>query len=216
MFISRTSINPQTIAAWFALKNTIAIEKFEKLSLWVRIIPAWVPANLITAIRGLLLIPIYFTYQMNAIAWTIALFFLASFTDVVDGLHARYRKQESWLGKILDPAFDKVLILGLLFLIAPGRLSPYIIYVIVGLELALVFLVIVIKPISMLLRVKRKLGANVFGKIKMVLEGAALLVLLAGLNSSIARQVAEDILWCAALFAVLSIILHLTSNEKTH
>ena len=51
----------------------------------MRIIPAWVPANLITAIRGLLLIPIYFTYQMNAIAWTIALFFLASFTDVVDG-----------------------------------------------------------------------------------------------------------------------------------
>jgi phosphatidylglycerophosphate synthase len=59
-----------------------------------------------------------------------------------------------------------------------------------------------------------KLGANIFGKIKMFLQGTALIVLLLGLNSGILQQISEYILWCAALFALISLIFYGKTSRK--
>jgi CDP-diacylglycerol---glycerol-3-phosphate 3-phosphatidyltransferase len=190
-------------------------EEIAGLSGWVRVIPAWVPANVISVMRGLLIVPIYFAFHRSAMAWVIALFLLGWFSDAVDGMHARYRKQGSTLGKLLDPAADKVLIIGLLILEAPGRINQYLVYAIVSLEIVLVLLAIVLRPVSRYFQVKRRLGANIFGKAKMVLEGMALSVLLFGLDNRAAQQAAQVILWSAVLLAVLSIVLHLTAREET-
>jgi CDP-diacylglycerol--glycerol-3-phosphate 3-phosphatidyltransferase len=182
---------------------------------WVRIIPSWVPANFITLSRALLLIPIYFAYQASATGWVVALFLFAWFTDVVDGLHARYRKQESTFGKLLDPAADKIFVVGLLILIAPGRLTPQIIFTTMGLELCIVLMTVVMGPLSArFFQRKIKLGANVFGKIKMTLQATALIVLLVGLNNGIFQQISEYIFWCAALFALISIIFYVKTSRK--
>jgi CDP-diacylglycerol---glycerol-3-phosphate 3-phosphatidyltransferase len=187
----------------------------EKIPGFVRFIPAWVPANLITGMRGILFIPIYLTYEANATGWVVFLFVLAVLTDTVDGVHARYRNQVSNLGKILDPVADKILIVGTLFLVAPGRFSPYIIWVIVGLELVLVALAAVIGPaFTRFFNIRRKLGSNIFGKIKFPLEGLSLAVLLVGIDNRALQQVSEGVMWCAAFFALLSIIRHVFSTEE--
>jgi len=192
------------------------IEKKEKLvSYVVKIMPAWLTPNIISIMRALFIIPIYFVYRQELYAWTIALFIIALFTDLLDGVQARYLKKESDLGKLLDPAADKILFIGLFLLIAPDRLSPAIIYTIIILESLLVLMAIVIGPIfARFLNIKRKLGSNIAGKIKMNLEGLAVIVLLFGLNSHTVIFISELILWLAALLALLSILLHLFLKEK--
>jgi CDP-diacylglycerol---glycerol-3-phosphate 3-phosphatidyltransferase len=187
----------------------------ENLSGWVRIIPDWVPANLITLTRALLLIPIYFAFQASMEIWVVILFLIAWFTDVVDGLHARYRGQESTFGKLLDPAVDKIFVIGLLVLAAPGRLSPYVIITIISLEILIVLFTVVAGPLSVLFFHRSiKLGANIFGKIKMTLQGLALISLLSGLNNATLQQISEYIFWCASLFAFISLIFYLKTSRK--
>ena len=48
------------------------------------------------------------------ISWAFWLFFIAGLTDLFDGMIARFLKQETALGKVLDPIADKVLIIGVL------------------------------------------------------------------------------------------------------
>jgi CDP-diacylglycerol---glycerol-3-phosphate 3-phosphatidyltransferase len=187
----------------------------ENLSGWVRIIPRWVPANLITVTRALLLIPIYFAFQASLEIWVVILFLFAWFTDIVDGLHARYRGQESAFGKLLDPAVDKIFVIGLLVLAAPGRLSPYIIFTVISLEILIVLFTVVAGPLSVLYFHRSiKLGANIFGKIKMTLQGLALIILLLGLKNANFQQISEYIFWSASLFAFISLIFYLRTSRK--
>ena len=65
-----------------------------------------------------------------------ALFAFAAVTDFFDGRLARRWKQTSTLGSFLDTTADKLLVSGtLLALVAVGRVSPWIAFVIVGREL---------------------------------------------------------------------------------
>jgi CDP-diacylglycerol--glycerol-3-phosphate 3-phosphatidyltransferase len=64
------------------------------------------------------------------------LFAVAALTDLVDGFLARRWAQATPLGSFLDTTADKLLVSGvLLALVAVGRASPWIAFVIVGREL---------------------------------------------------------------------------------
>jgi CDP-diacylglycerol--glycerol-3-phosphate 3-phosphatidyltransferase len=190
------------------------IRSIDWLKGWIRLIPAWVPANLITVLRALFLVPIFFVYQGGHSVWVFLLFTLAWFTDILDGLHARYRHQNSSLGKLLDPAVDKIFVVGLLWLLAPGRLSLYIVLVTVALELAIVLLTVCVGPISAhFLKRRLKIGANVWGKIKMFLHGCGLVALTLGLGIRALQVFSEVLFWSAAGFAVISIVFYIKSME---
>ncbi len=185
------------------------------LSGCVRIIPGWVPANAITLTRALFLVPIYFTYQNKVAAWVIVLFFLAWFTDLLDGWHARYRNQISSFGKLLDPAVDKVFIVGLLLLIAPGRITSYVLYVTIGLEVVIILLSLALGPVSRwLFHTGIKLGANSCGKAKMTFQGIGVAFLVVGLNIRWMQITAEAFLWLAAVFAVVSLVFYIKTKEN--
>jgi CDP-diacylglycerol---glycerol-3-phosphate 3-phosphatidyltransferase len=64
------------------------------------------------------------------------LFAIAAVTDLVDGFLARRWAQATTLGSFLDTTADKLLVSGvLLALVAVGRASPWIAFVIIGREL---------------------------------------------------------------------------------
>ena len=185
-----------------------------KLTVFIRIIPGWVPANLITFFRALLLLPIYLAYLDDAFGWMIGLYLLAWFTDVLDGLHARYRGQISTFGKLLDPAVDKIFVIALLLMAAPGRLSVSVIWTTIALEIAIVLIAVLLGPFSRFFKIKLEAGANTWGKLKMLLQGLALTALLIGLNIGWLQVTAEVIFWCAAFLAVFSIFIYLRSAQK--
>jgi CDP-diacylglycerol--glycerol-3-phosphate 3-phosphatidyltransferase len=72
-------------------------------------------ANRITILR-IALIPVFvilFLQQRHYPAlknWTLAIFAFAIFTDLLDGLAARMRKEKTPLGSFLDPLADKLLL----------------------------------------------------------------------------------------------------------
>ena len=66
-------------------------------------------ANLLTVFR-MVMIPLLVTLILsNHEVWALVVFILAGMTDLFDGLLARWLKQSSRLGALLDPTADKLL-----------------------------------------------------------------------------------------------------------
>ncbi len=70
----------------------------------------WTLANLLTLVR-LILIPIFAALVLYGdLSRALILFLLAGITDALDGFLARYLRQSTPLGTILDPMADKLLL----------------------------------------------------------------------------------------------------------
>lgn len=136
--------------------------------------------------------------------WNIAipLFFIATFTDAVDGSLARTRRQITLWGTIADPVADKLLISSVLLLFVAEELSPAFAAVILGMELVILAHAIVRRR-----RHGEYSGANWAGKVKMLLQCGGVAALLVSRWFSIRPLVPAAIgtLSLAILFAVLSL-----------
>lgn len=69
----------------------------------------WTTANFLTFFRIALVCPFLYFILQGRFGVALAVFFLASLTDFVDGYVARRFKQQSRLGRFLDPFADKLL-----------------------------------------------------------------------------------------------------------
>lgn len=84
-----------------------------KRAIWAALVP-WTPC-MVTALRIALAPVIAYLLLYKLVGVAVALFFLAVFTDWLDGALARALRAESDLGAFLDATSDKVLILSALF-----------------------------------------------------------------------------------------------------
>jgi CDP-diacylglycerol---glycerol-3-phosphate 3-phosphatidyltransferase len=134
--------------------------------------------NLLTLSRLPLAVVLFFCI---AYGWWLAgliVFILAALTDWADGFLARRLGQLSALGRSLDPLIDKVLIGGAFIFLIPvkeSELTPWMVTVVVGRELLITGLRGIMEAQGV------KFGADMLGKIKMVLQCAVLIVVLANL-----------------------------------
>lgn len=136
--------------------------------------------NLLTITR-IFFVPILFWLMFiiksdRSIFWAMIVFTLASITDYFDGLLARKFKVITNFGKIMDPVADKLLILIALVAIALPPIKLVSIYA--------VYIIILREILISLLRnfyVKRKIyiPANVWGKVKTVLQMFGIIFALA-------------------------------------
>ena len=128
------------------------------------------------------------TTGINLVFLIIFVFFLiASYTDHLDGYLARKNNQVTDLGKFLDPVADKLLINSLvIFLVAPSVFARYIpgstyplITFNVWCAILLVARDIVVDALRFIAASKGKvIAANIFGKLKTVLEMVAICAVL--------------------------------------
>ncbi|HUE87176.1 MAG TPA: CDP-diacylglycerol--glycerol-3-phosphate 3-phosphatidyltransferase [Vicinamibacterales bacterium] len=104
-----------------------------------------------------------------------AIFGLASLTDWLDGYLARRRGQVTWIGQMLDPIADKLLISATLISLVQLNLAPaWMVTVIIGREFAVTGLrsVAYARGLAM--------PASPLGKLKMVTQVVAILLLILG------------------------------------
>jgi cardiolipin synthase len=81
----------------------------------------WTAPNLLTVGRIILILPfLYFIYQ-GSYGLALLVFFIASITDFIDGYIARNFDQHSPLGRLLDPAADKLLVTAAFIVMAIPR-----------------------------------------------------------------------------------------------
>ena len=191
----------------------MASTKFEKSNIvnWhdkvlaktvLRLFPRWIYPNYITIFRflatpPLILLFLYNQYQVGLIA-----FLLVAFTDAIDGSLARTRHQITEWGRIYDPIADKLLISGMVFAIVYKHIDSLTAFFVVGIELAIVFVAWI--------RFNKgyKVQANIWGKIKMILQVFAVSVLILSLHYNLANllPLGSGVLYLAMVFAIVSLL----------
>ena len=166
---------------------------------------------------------------INLVFLIIFVFFvLASFTDYLDGHLARKNNQVTDLGKFLDPVADKLLINSIvIFLVAPSVFAPYVpgelkqVSFSVWCAIILVARDIVVDALRFIAANKGKvIAANIFGKLKTVLEMVAIGAVL--LNDFPFRyfdgmvpglQVSDFLVYLATLASLVSGIIYVYQNR---
>ena len=136
--------------------------------------------NQLTAGRLVLGIILFILIEHKLWIWCIAIFALAAFSDWLDGYIARKQGLTSTLGRNLDPLVDKVVICGAyIFLLehhqAGSGLTPWMVVMVVSRE----FIITSLR--SFLENMGANFGAEWLGKIKMVLQCAALFAIFVAL-----------------------------------
>ena len=166
---------------------------------------------------------------INLVFLIIFVFFvIASFTDYLDGHLARKNNQVTDLGKFLDPVADKLLINSIvIFLVAPSVFAPYVpvelkqVSFSVWCAIILVARDIVVDALRFIAANKGKvIAANIFGKLKTVLEMVAIGAVLSndfpfryfdGMVPGL--QVSDFLVYLATLASLVSGIIYVYQNR---
>ncbi len=166
--------------------------------------------NQLTASRFVLALILFVLIELDLWIACLCVFIVATFTDWLDGYLARRQGLTSTLGRNLDPLVDKVLVCGAYIFLLPeghvdGWLRSWMVVVVVARELVITGLR------SFMENLGAKFGADWLGKIKMVLQCAALIAIFIALE---AKQQGSSQLWWIAptrdvlLYAMLAATLY--------
>lgn len=168
-------------------------------------IPARVRPNHLTLLRFALLTPLVWLLLTEHRRLALAVFIVGAATDFLDGAMARRRDQITDVGIVIDPIADKLLI-GLTLALLGWR---YLVIKVIVVALAIELTGVALGTLLWLRGARHPLpGANVFGKVKMVLQsiGGALFLLGASFDIRGMVDVALVLLWAALAFAALSVV----------
>jgi CDP-diacylglycerol--glycerol-3-phosphate 3-phosphatidyltransferase len=138
--------------------------------------------NQLTASRFVLALVLFVLIEMHLWVACLAVFTLAAITDWLDGYLARRQGLVSTLGRNLDPLVDKVLVCGAYIFLLPdgdreGWLRAWMVTLVVARELVITGLR------SFMENMGAKFGADWLGKVKMVLQCAALIFIFLALEA---------------------------------
>jgi CDP-diacylglycerol--glycerol-3-phosphate 3-phosphatidyltransferase len=152
--------------------------------------------NLLTLLR-ILLVPVLvvaLTEEIpNGSAIAAAVFVVAAVTDGLDGYIARSRQSITTFGKVMDPVADKLLIAAaLMALVSLDRLAAWVAMLIIAREFAVSGLRIAAGQQGVVI------PASLLGKLKTIVQSAAVLALIAVPN--------EDVLWVQALVYAMVLV----------
>lgn len=175
--------------------------------IFLSLIPKSVKPNHLTIVRFLMIPFVIFYLCTNQYFIGLILFFIASFTDALDGALARTRNQITEWGKFYDPLADKLLICSVIVILIFKYINPYIALIIIILEIIIL--------ISALIKKKLKnydIHSNFWGKIKMISQviGIVFLLLSIILNYAPLQTISLGIFYLAISFAIISLFTYST------
>ena len=169
-------------------------------------IPTWITLSRLLGLPFILYLLNYPTLENRWIC--VGIFVVAASTDWVDGYLARKLDMVTELGKFLDPLVDKLLVLGSLLALIQLQLVPaWGVFLIMGREIAIAGW-----------RVNPKLtgnssisGANIWGKLKTVVQIVAIAFLIAPLDSQW-DSLTVVLFWLAVALSLISGWIYVLPN----
>lgn len=176
----------------------------DKTLLWL--IPSYISPNQVTFFRYITIPIIIYLLLSGFYVSAFILFIISAFSDAVDGALARTRNKITDWGKINDPMADKLLVGSVGIILITRYLSLTLLLVVVAIEFLLVIN-------ALYKRFKEKseiIGAVLPGKIKMVIQSVALMLLFiySLTPNGAVLMTAEAMFYIAIFFALISLFVY--------
>ena len=138
----------------------------------------------------------------------VAIFIVASLTDMLDGKIARKYNLVTNFGKFMDPLADKLLVCSAMICLIPsGKLPTAIVIVIIAREFIISGFRLVASDNGIVI------AANYWGKFKTVSQMAMIIVLIADLGG-IFDLIGQILIWLALALTIISLIDYVWTNRQ--
>lgn len=174
------------------------------------------PNSVTTARLGLAIVLFWMIWYEGLWISAAIVFVVAAMTDALDGYLARKYGQVTVLGRILDPFVDKFIICGAFVFLLEKKLdsgvNSWIVIIVIGREM------FVSSLRGILEKEGKDFSANMAGKIKMVLQCAAVTGCLLSLSPKIKSDqflmLRDGVLWTAVVATVWSGLIYIHRAYK--
>lgn len=136
----------------------------------------------------------------------LAIFIVASLTDLIDGKIARKYNLVTNFGKFMDPLADKLLVsAALIALVELGRISAWIVIVIISREFIISGFRLVAADNDVVI------AASYWGKFKTVFQMVMVCLMIADIPQL--QLVTDIVMWVAVVLTVVSLVDYLIKNK---
>ncbi len=168
--------------------------------------------NKLTVLR-VLMIPFFVVFMLTDLGGeygkyiALAIFVIASLTDLLDGKIARKRNLVTNFGKFMDPLADKLLVCSaLICLVEMRRLAAWIVIVIIAREFIISGFRLIASDNGVVI------AASYWGKFKTTFQMIMIILLILDLGESFAA-VETAVIWIALILTVVSLVDYLVKNK---
>lgn len=169
--------------------------------------------NKLTVLR-VLMIPFFVVFMLMDIVpgmdkWiALAIFVIASLTDLLDGKIARKYNLVTNFGKFMDPLADKLLVSSaMICLVEMGRLPAWIVIIIISREFIISGFRLVASDSGIVI------AASYWGKFKTVFQMVMIIVMIMDLGPSFA-MLETILIYVALILTVVSLIDYVAKNKE--
>ena len=168
--------------------------------------------NKLTVLR-VVMIPFFVVFMLTGLGGNygnyiaLAIFIIASLTDLLDGKIARKRNLVTNFGKIMDPLADKLLVCSaLICLVEMERLAAWMVIVIIAREFIISGFRLIASDNGVVI------AASYWGKFKTTFQMIMIILLILDLGGGFA-VIETAVTWIALILTVVSLIDYLVKNK---
>lgn len=169
--------------------------------------------NKLTVLR-MIMVPFFVLFMLTDLGggankWiTLAIFVVASLTDLLDGKIARARNLVTNFGKFMDPLADKLLVCSAMICLIPsGKLEAWFVIVIIAREFIISGFRLVASDNGIVI------AASYWGKFKTVSQMAMIIVLIADFGG-VFDMIGMALIWVSLILTVVSLIDYVAKNVQ--
>lgn len=192
---------------YFVFQNAPEVYPHDHFLKWtfLRFVPYSFTPNSMTLVRVVLTPLVAWLMVTHNYNVGIVVFVIAALTDALDGSMARTRNQITKFGMLFDPFADKFLIGVMILFVVIQNFDWRLAVAVLGIEILFIVMALVAE-----VKFKSVRAANIWGKIKMILQVLAVFLTLAGLiwNAEYLFTAAAWLFGVAIGFALISLFAH--------
>lgn len=170
--------------------------------------------NKLTVLR-VLMIPVFVVFMITPLAGgngkyiALALFCVASLTDMLDGQIARKYNLVTNFGKFMDPLADKLLVCSaLICMIEQGKIASWMVLIIIAREFIISGFRLVASDSGIVI------AAGIWGKLKTVAHMVMIILLIADIQIPIVQTITDVIVWIGLALTIISLIDYVVTNRE--
>ena len=177
--------------------------------------------NKLTIFRVILILPFVVILLGGEAGWfganrlipdliALAIFIVASLTDLIDGKIARKYNLVTNFGKFMDPLADKLLVCAaLIALVELGQLASWIVIIIISREFIISGFRLIASDNHVVI------AANYWGKFKTTFQMVMVCLMIADLGAMFSwmRLLTDIVMWIALILTVVSLVDYLVKNK---